>query len=48
LEKFYAGPFSEQDDTFGALSLDEFFDVLKQEIDFDGFGEKFDDLVYAV
>jgi hypothetical protein len=48
LEKFYGTPISEQDDTFGAMSLDEFFDVLKQEIDFEGFGEKFDDLVYVM
>lgn len=47
LEKFYRAEFSEQDDTFGALSLNDFFETLEQEIDFKGMGEKFDDLVYV-
>jgi hypothetical protein len=48
LEKFYGEQFSERDDTFGALSLDEFLETLKQEIDFKGLDEKFDDLEYVM
>lgn len=48
LETFYHKAFSEHDDTFGALSINNFFEILKTEIYFDGMGQTFEDLSYIL